>query len=494
MEITKHLPVSQWYFYDLQYWGLDYPPLTAYHSWVLGVLGSFINPKWFALDSSRGIETPDLKIYMRATVLVSEYLTYVPALIFFNRRWARAGGVSAWESSVALTAILMQPGTILIDHAHFQYNTVMLGLFVASLSSILAGRYLWASVFFVASLCFKQMALYFAPAMFAYLLGVCIQPHINIPRLTAIATVTMVSFAIIFAPLVIGAEYDYIRQGRVMRNLQAPDLYMLIVKNIPFRLHPNSLFYPVILQLSQAIYRIFPLARGLFEDKVANAWCAIHTVYKLNYLPISFLSRLSLLATLAAITPACVIIFAAPRKTLLPYAFASCAWGFFLFSFQVHEKSVLLPLLPMTLLLGGRGGLQSETRAWVGFANLLGSWTMYPLLKRDELRIPYAVLTLLWAFLLDLPPASTSLYTRRDGISVPTKVLHGVFYIAMLAWHGVEATLAPPKTKPDLWVVLNCIVGAAGFGILYLWCTWNLLHKSGLLQTGEPVSGAKKRS
>ena len=38
MEITKHLPVSQWYFYDLQWWGLDYPPLTAYHSWLLGVM------------------------------------------------------------------------------------------------------------------------------------------------------------------------------------------------------------------------------------------------------------------------------------------------------------------------------------------------------------------------------------------------------------------------------------------------------------------------
>lgn len=36
MEITAHLPISAWYFYDLQWWGLDYPPLTAYHSWILG--------------------------------------------------------------------------------------------------------------------------------------------------------------------------------------------------------------------------------------------------------------------------------------------------------------------------------------------------------------------------------------------------------------------------------------------------------------------------
>lgn len=40
MEITTALPVSEWYFNttknDLQYWGLDYPPLTAMHSWLCG--------------------------------------------------------------------------------------------------------------------------------------------------------------------------------------------------------------------------------------------------------------------------------------------------------------------------------------------------------------------------------------------------------------------------------------------------------------------------
>ena len=36
MEITYHLPLREWYSYDLQYWGLDYPPLTAYVSWICG--------------------------------------------------------------------------------------------------------------------------------------------------------------------------------------------------------------------------------------------------------------------------------------------------------------------------------------------------------------------------------------------------------------------------------------------------------------------------
>ena len=38
LELTIHLPTRQWYTYDLQYWGLDYPPLTAYISWLCGIV------------------------------------------------------------------------------------------------------------------------------------------------------------------------------------------------------------------------------------------------------------------------------------------------------------------------------------------------------------------------------------------------------------------------------------------------------------------------
>lgn len=40
MEITVNLDATQWYTNssdnDLLYWGLDYPPLTAYHSFING--------------------------------------------------------------------------------------------------------------------------------------------------------------------------------------------------------------------------------------------------------------------------------------------------------------------------------------------------------------------------------------------------------------------------------------------------------------------------
>jgi len=45
--------------------------------------GSAIEPKWFTLDESRGHESPDNKVFMRMTVLVSEYFIYVPAVYVF---------------------------------------------------------------------------------------------------------------------------------------------------------------------------------------------------------------------------------------------------------------------------------------------------------------------------------------------------------------------------------------------------------------------------
>jgi alpha-1,3-glucosyltransferase len=122
------------------------------------------------------------------------------------------------------------------------------------------------------------------------------------------------------------------------------------------------------------ITRIFPFARGLFEDKVANFWCASNVIFKWrNFASPAVLIRLSTLLTAAGFLPAVVGMLvtgyklhapAAEKKAkdeevivpclqLLPYALLTSAMSFFLFSFQVHEKTILLPLMPLALLLSG---------------------------------------------------------------------------------------------------------------------------------------------
>ncbi|KAK0159690.1 hypothetical protein PV327_010780 [Microctonus hyperodae] len=68
-EITINLPMENWYKNtsdnNLEYWGLDYPPLTAYHSFIIGKIANKINPKFVELYESRGYESNEHKLFMR---------------------------------------------------------------------------------------------------------------------------------------------------------------------------------------------------------------------------------------------------------------------------------------------------------------------------------------------------------------------------------------------------------------------------------------------
>lgn len=484
MEITTQLPISQWYFHDLEWWGLDYPPLTAYHSWLLGKLGCLINADWFALYTSRGSDDPNLKTYMRATVIISEYLIYIPAVIFFVQRLKRTQGARIWNANIAITAILFQPAIILIDHVHFQFNNVMLGFVVASISCILAGKLKWSCFLFVLALAFKQMALFYAPAIFAYLLGRCIYPNFKLRRFIGISITTLASFALILLPLILGSLYDANHGIEAQPGISNKHVPLPILTEYSFLIDSHAWYYPAILQVAQILHRIFPFTRGLFEDKVANFWCALNIAVKFNTYPLVLLQRASFLATLAAIIPPCLVILLKPKMVALPLAISTTAWAFFLFGFQVHEKSILLPLMPMTLLLASCQGMSDRIRAWVGFANILGVWTMFPLLQRVHLRVPYYILSALWMYLLGLPPNFTTLVSKGKSsvtVGLLTSVVHIMYYLLMGFWHLIEAFVTPPPNKPDLWTVINVEIGATGFFLCYLWCLWNLVKECGFV-------------
>jgi alpha-1,3-glucosyltransferase len=137
------------------------------------------------------------------------------------------------------------------------------------------------------------------------------------------------------------------------------------------------------------ISRIFPFARGLFEDKVANFWCASNVVFRWKaWASRGLLVKLSTFFTALGFLPAVVGLLRAgiqhsqnfnkevvlvkkeqtPFLPLLPYALLSSSMSFFLFSFQVHEKTILLPLLPITLLLSG-ASVDSTVYSWGALVN-----------------------------------------------------------------------------------------------------------------------------
>ncbi|KAJ7600668.1 glucosyltransferase [Mycena floridula] len=462
MELTIHLPTREWYTYDLQYWGLDYPPLTAYVSWLCGYIGALIEPTWFALGASRGIETSGSKLYMRLTVLVLDALLYVPALIMFCRTWQ--GTRSKRTQGLALLVLLLQPSLLLIDFGHFQYNSVMLGLTLLSLNFFATNRDLLGAFCFVLSLGFKQMALYYAPAIGTYLLAKCIYlgPSRGFHLLLRLALVTIVSFTLLFLPW------------------------------LPSPSHPMAILAP--------ITRIFPFARGLFEDKVANFWCFSNVLLvkwkTLHWATPTLLVRISTAMTAIGFLPSVGVLLrsafqlqetaSAPSKTspsaqpaalptqtvpeavtptpllpLLPYTLLSSSLSFFLFSFQVHEKTILLPLLPITLLLSG-ANTDSSLFGWGVLANNAAAFSMWPLLKRDGLGTQYIALLLLWNRLVGYNP-----------LRLPSKsfiqLLSLAFYALAAALHLLELVLTPPSRYPDLFPVLNVLASTPIFGLTWIW-------------------------
>ena len=60
--------------------------------------------------------------------------------------------------------------------------------------------------------------------------------------------------------------------------------------------------------------------------------------------------------------------------------------------FKVHEKSLLLPLMPTSLLSGFEPLL-------FAYSAVVGAFSMYPLLEKDGLTVPYLLLLPLYAWL-----------------------------------------------------------------------------------------------
>ncbi|KAH9179315.1 glycosyltransferase family 57 protein [Lactarius sanguifluus] len=426
MELTNHLPTRQWYTYDLQYWGLDYPPLTAYHSWLCGKIGSWIDPKWFALDTSRGIETPTSKLFMRSTVILSDYAIYLPAAWLFTR-------------NAALLTLLFQPALLLIDFGHFQYNSVMLGFTLLAATSFIKGRDLLGAFLFTLSLGFKQMSLYYAPAIGSYLIGKCL--------------------------------YLGPRDGA---RLFVHSLLLFL----PF-LPPFSPISGVL----DPITRIFPFNRGIFEDKVANFWCATNVVVKWKaWASQSALMRLSTLFTFIGFLGAAIAPIRATERGIVPSVMQTVLLLALLNSSMSFFLQFYFPLLPLTLLLSIAPHDSTTFKLGV-LANNVGVFSMWPLLQKDGLATQYIALTLLWNRLIGYDPfVALSHATYLD-------ILTWVVYLGCALLHLMEIVFRPPARYPDLFPVLNVLLSMPIFFFTWLWSIKSIIEArwtAGGLSVGGP--------
>eukprot|EP01060_Flectonema_neradi_P002020 TRINITY_DN11220_c0_g1_i1.p1 TRINITY_DN11220_c0_g1~~TRINITY_DN11220_c0_g1_i1.p1 ORF type:complete len:503 (+),score=73.86 TRINITY_DN11220_c0_g1_i1:65-1573(+) len=416
MEITNNLPVLDWYKNtadnDLQYWGLDYPPLTAFHSYICGAVGKLCVPEMVELHASRGIETYNTKVFMKLTVLLSDLFVYLPGAYY-----AVSGVAFSYKHTAvfvdALTLLWLHPCLLLIDHGHFQYNSVSIGLALFAVGAMARHRYLLASVFFTSSFLFKQIALYYAPAFFFGILALCMRDgfFVGVPNVLMTGLVVVGTVAVIFYPW--------------LATLPATD------------------------DVGQVLHRMFPFSRGLFEDKVANFWCSVSVAVKFQRIfDLSVMLKVATGCTVVSLLPACLCNFRARygSGTFVASVVAS-ACSFFLFSFHVHEKSILFPIVMSALVpVAMPKENRQEAAKVVIILTFISLFSMYPLVVKDNLHVLYTSLMLATAAACELTCQSEAWLQLWRGI-----------ICVVVACHFIHAAFEPPERLPDLWTMMFTI-------------------------------------
>lgn len=179
--------------------------------------------------------------------------------------------------------MLMQPSLILVDHGHFQYNSISLGFALWGVMAVITDWDVLGSVAFCLALNYKQMELYHSLPFFCYLLGKALRFKRDwrdaLSHVVKLGVAVVLCFSLCWAPF-------YLRGGGS--------------------------------GVAQVLARVFPFNRGIYEDKVASFWCSVSVLVKVrNFLSTQVLMWVSSVATLAAALPSLLPLLRDPS----PYRF-----------------------------------------------------------------------------------------------------------------------------------------------------------------------------
>lgn len=466
-EITVQTPIVSWYHNtsqnDLEYWGLDYPPLTAYHSFIMGLVAEWVDPESVRLFASRGYENESHKSFMRWTVFLSDIYFFVSAVLSICIDLERLRGKTSRNvfkrMDLSTILFLLYPGIILIDHGHFQYNCVSLGLFLWATFFIIAiENDVLATIFFVLALNYKQMELYHALPFFFYLLRKC------------------------FVGMPWRGRVSYIVHN--FNKIAISVISTFVIIWYPFMGSWNNVL--------QVVHRLFPIKRGVFEDKVSNVWCFINVFVKLKSLYTNQeMAQICLGATALAALPSCLDLFFRINKSKFVLSLINVSLAFFLFSFQVHEKTILLVAIPVALHF-------SEDPFMCFWFLLVSNFSMLPLLLKDGLLIPFIATNLIYIIFhgmcikLAFPYSGLMSFFNANRVqsivsyekAENTVLLNLVsinFFLSFIGMVWLTTAIVffrPPPNYPDLFPLLISVFSCSHFILFFLYFNYQQLSMS----------------
>lgn len=374
MAITYNLPIKQWYFDTLSEWTLDYPPLFAAFEFLLAIVAHLLNLETTLKLSETGIRDESTIIYQKTSVIISDIIYYYAIYKLCQSLSSKSEGQSLTdsicrpdkESGIALL-LLLQPGLLMVDHIHFQYNGLLSGVLLLAIASLVQGKYISGSFWFATLLNMKHIYLYCAPAFGLYILtSYCFEKKF-FERIFQLGMTVLLVFSIALAPF---ADLDTLKQ--------------ILARLFPFKRGLTHAYWaPNIWSLYNGADKVLStiFRRSLqarFDLDTISSTSGLVQGYKHQYLPT--VTPLMTLIVVAVFTLPLVIKFLANigRKSpdLFMRGLVVASFTAFMFGWHVHEKAIIVVLLPLIPVAFRDPNLSSVLLR----LTLLGTYSLFPLL------------------------------------------------------------------------------------------------------------------
>nr|XP_039274095.1 probable dolichyl pyrophosphate Glc1Man9GlcNAc2 alpha-1,3-glucosyltransferase isoform X1 [Styela clava] len=385
LAITNNPSHHKWYYENTSEWTLDYPPFFAWFEWSLSQAAKYFDEQMLVITNLK-YDSDATILFQKLSVIFADFLliyaTYRCSTVLPTSKEHSGKTLQAkYEPKILSILIIFNAGLLLVDHIHFQYNGFLTGMLFLSMYNILDGNILWGSFWFATLLNFKHIYLYMAPAYGIYLFRIyCMDPKKR-----------GISSILSFHPL------------RLLQ-LAATVILVFSASFVPFKDH-----------LPQVISRLFPFKRGLthaywapnfwalyiFLDKILSIAGVKFKFIHLSQLKATSFSKglveeaehailpsptplITVIITLVFIMPCLIDLWFWPKaltskhlgnQFIRSVVFTSLTS--FMFGWHVHEKAILMAILPLTLL--SVCGTKKDAEIFV-FLQAVGHYSLFPLL------------------------------------------------------------------------------------------------------------------
>lgn len=507
LSLTNALPRRDWYHEATSVWTLDYPPFFAYFEYALSQIAArVLDPAMLAI-SATPVFAPAILYFQRLSVILTDGVLFY-AIYAYCSSWpsihATEPAFSRYKRLVIMTITVLDAGLLFVDHIHFQYNGMLLGMLILSAAKFRQRKDLQGAFWYAVLLMFKHIYLYVAPLYFVYLLGhYC---YTNKSSTSAARSQEDEDYATYARKRSISSTdvhetiqnlHDGKASFSIARFLQLGVLVIAVI-GLAFGSvlydHPDRLA-----GLQQIASRLFPVQRGLchaywapnvwalyaFLDKVlvligfpgavSSAGQALMSgglVQAASFAIVPSVSPLvCALATFTTMTPVLYSVWRYPDSSLFMNALVYCMMCSFMLGYHVHEKAILQVLLPLGLMAADS---VNDMRLY-RFVSVISTISLFPLLftpAEQGTKVLLAALNALVAYVALDPFLKHSLKKRHiKATAVGLSPLEKSYLVVLVAITCVAALFpfvprigAKFEFLPLMMISVSCAVGN-----LYVW-------------------------